>query len=70
MIAAYNYTDDDPPEGGAGGSDEPTPRMYRRNARKDFLNFAKCKKRTVKKIRKTIKKNCNTSGVTLATSIP
>ena len=108
MIAAYNYTDDDPPEGGAGGSDEPddsepenegtmildatcapqqisfsqdtnllnearenleniidticheydepTPRMYRRNARKDFLNFAKCKKRTAKKIRKAIKK--------------
>ena len=32
------------------------PRMYRRNARKDFLNFAKCKRRTKKKIRKAIKK--------------
>lgn len=31
------------------------PRMYRQNARKDFLNFAKCKKRTAKKIRKAIK---------------
>ena len=28
------------------------PRMYRRNARKDYLNLAKCKKRTSKKIRK------------------
>ena len=32
------------------------PRMYRRNARKDYLNLAKCKKRTAKKIRKAIKK--------------
>ncbi len=32
-----------------------TPRMYRRNARIAFLNFAKCKKRTSKKIRKAIK---------------
>ena len=31
------------------------PRMYRRNARKDYLNLAKCKKRTIKKIRKAIK---------------
>lgn len=29
--------------------------MYRRNARKDYLNLAKCKKRTSKKIRKAIK---------------
>ena len=28
------------------------PWMYRRNARKDYLNLAKCKKRTSKKIRK------------------
>ena len=33
-----------------------TPRMYRQNARKDYLNLAKSKKRTVKKIRKAIKK--------------
>lgn len=32
-----------------------TPRMYRRNARRDYLNLAKCKKRTAKKIRKSIK---------------
>ena len=32
------------------------PRMYRRNARKDYLNLAKCKKRSTKKIRKAIKK--------------
>ena len=32
------------------------PRMYRQNARKDYLSFAKCKKRTAKKIRKAIKK--------------
>lgn len=32
-----------------------TPRMYRENARKDYLNLAKCKKRTKKKIRKAIK---------------
>lgn len=31
------------------------PRMYRRNARKDYLNLARCKKRTSKKIRKAIK---------------
>lgn len=31
------------------------PRMYRKNARKDYLNLAKCKKRTSKKIRKAIK---------------
>ena len=32
------------------------PRMYREKARKDYLNLAKCKKRTAKKIRKAIKK--------------
>ena len=32
------------------------PRMYRKNARKDYLNLAKCKKRTKKKIRAAIKK--------------
>jgi len=32
------------------------PRMYRQNARKDYLNFAKCKKRTTKKIQKAIKR--------------
>ena len=31
------------------------PRMYRRNARKDYLNLAKCRKRTGKKIRRAIK---------------
>ncbi|SDF72847.1 hypothetical protein SAMN04487889_1473 [Eubacterium pyruvativorans] len=31
------------------------PRMYRVNARKDYLSLAKCKKRTGKKIRKAIK---------------
>ena len=31
------------------------PRMYRRNARRDYLNLAKCKKRTTKKIRKAIR---------------
>ena len=31
------------------------PRMYRRNARKDYLNPARCKKRTSKKIRKAIR---------------
>ena len=31
------------------------PRMYHKNARKDYLNLAKCKKRTKKKIRKAIK---------------
>lgn len=30
--------------------------MYRENARRDYLNLAKCKKRTAKKIRKAIKK--------------
>ena len=32
------------------------PRMCRNNARKDYLNLAKCKKRTAKKIRAAIKK--------------
>ena len=32
------------------------PRMYRNNVRKDYLNLAKCKKRTAKKIRAAIKK--------------
>ena len=32
------------------------PRMYRRNARKDYLNFARSRKRTLKKIRNAIKK--------------
>lgn len=31
------------------------PRMYRVNARKEYLSLAKCKKRTGKKIRKAIK---------------
>ena len=31
------------------------PRMYREKARKDYLNLARCKKRTAKKIRKAIK---------------
>lgn len=31
------------------------PRMYRQKAQKDYLNLAKCKKRTAKKIRKAIK---------------
>ena len=31
------------------------PRMYRQKARKDYLNLAKCEKRTAKKIRKAIK---------------
>jgi hypothetical protein len=31
------------------------PRMYRINARKEYLSLAKCKKRTGKKIRKAIK---------------
>ena len=31
------------------------PRTYRKNARRDYLNLAKCKKRTAKKIRKAIK---------------
>jgi IS5 family transposase len=33
----------------------PKPRMYRKNARKDYLKLAKCKKRPAKKIRKAIK---------------
>jgi hypothetical protein len=45
------------------------PRMYRLNARKDYLNLAKCKKRTTKRIRKAIKTNCNTSGVISDTSM-
>ena len=32
------------------------PRMYRNNEKKDYLNLAKCKKRTAKKIRAAIKK--------------
>lgn len=32
------------------------PRMYRRNARNDYLSLAKCRKRSAKKIRKAIKK--------------
>lgn len=32
-----------------------TPRMYRQNARKDYLNLAKMKKRSTKKIRKALK---------------
>lgn len=32
------------------------PRMYRKNARKDYLQLAKSKKRTAKKVRKAIKK--------------
>lgn len=32
-----------------------TPRMYRKNARKDYLNLAKSKKRSKKKIRRAIK---------------
>ena len=32
------------------------PRMYKNNARKDYLALAKCKKRSSKKIRKAIKK--------------
>jgi len=31
------------------------PRMYRQKARKDYLNLAKCKKRTARRIRKAIK---------------
>ena len=31
------------------------PRMYRENARRDYLSLAKCKKRTAKKIRRAIK---------------
>ena len=32
------------------------PRMYRQNARNDYLALAKCRKRSAKKIRKAIKK--------------
>lgn len=32
------------------------PRMYRQKARKDYLNLAKCKKRTRRKIRNAVKK--------------
>ncbi|MCR5557294.1 MAG: IS5 family transposase [Butyrivibrio sp.] len=32
------------------------PRMYRENARKDYLALAKCRKRSAKKIRKAVKK--------------
>lgn len=32
-----------------------TPRMYRKNARRDYLNLARCKKRSAKKIRRAIK---------------
>ena len=32
------------------------PRMYRNNARRDYLNLARCRKRTSKKIRMAIKK--------------
>lgn len=36
------------------------PRMYRQKTRRDYLDLAKCKKRTVKKIRKAVKSSCNT----------
>ncbi|CUN05223.1 hypothetical protein [Agathobacter rectalis] len=36
-------------------TDEKISRMYRRNARKNYLNLANCKKRTSKKIRKAIR---------------
>lgn len=32
------------------------PRIYRKNARKDYLELAKCRKRSGKKLRKAIKK--------------
>ena len=32
------------------------PRMHRQNARKDYLNLAKCKKRTAKRIRTAVRK--------------
>ena len=35
------------------------PRMYRKNARKDYLALAKCRKRSVKKVRSAIKKQLN-----------
>jgi len=35
------------------------PRTYRQNARKDYLNFAKSKKRTAKRIRKAIRQQLN-----------
>ncbi len=34
----------------------PKPRMYRKEARKNYLKLAKCKKRSIKKIRATIRK--------------
>ena len=40
------------------------PRMYRQKARKDYLNLAKCKKRTAKKIRKAIKAECLDENLT------
>ena len=36
-------------------NNQPTPRMYRNNARRDCLNLAKSKKRTVKRVRRAIK---------------
>jgi IS5 family transposase len=33
----------------------PKPRMYRENARKDYLSLAKCRRRSEKKIRKAVK---------------
>mgnify|MGYP002624681418 FL=1 len=35
------------------------PRMYRKRARKDYLNLAKCRKRPAKKVRAAIKKQLN-----------
>lgn len=35
------------------------PRMYRKNARKDYLALAKCRKRPAKKVRAAIKKQLN-----------
>lgn len=35
------------------------PRMYRKNARKDYLALAKCRKRSAKKVRSAIKKQLN-----------
>ena len=35
------------------------PRMYRKNARKDFLSLAKCRKRPFQKVRAAIKKQLN-----------
>ena len=40
------------------------PRMYRQKARQDYLNLAKCKKRTSKKTDTLSKSSCNTlSGI-------